>query len=59
MTQGHSDLKHLSTRVRKPATGASNNALTDVYQCVTCGTRWERDFDPGDGAGYSAFREVT
>jgi hypothetical protein len=59
VTQGHADLKHVATRVREPAAAPSKEALTDAYQCVTCGTRWERDFDPGEGPGYSAFREVT
>lgn len=57
VTQGHSDLKHVGTRPYKAA-APSDDGRSDTYQCVSCETRWERDFDPGP-AGYSAFREVT
>jgi len=56
---GHSDLAHVDLRFYTPLRAPRTEARTDEYRCQTCGTRWERDFDPAVLGGYSVFREVA
>jgi hypothetical protein len=57
--QGHSDLRHIDVHFYKPRRAALKDARTDQYQCRVCSTRWERDYDPTEGVGFSAFRPAS
>jgi hypothetical protein len=54
--RGHDDLTHMDVRFYKALALPLTNARTDEYKCVTCSTRWERDFDPSVRPSYSSFR---
>jgi len=56
---GHSDLAHVGLRLYTPLRTPRTEARIDEFRCQTCGTRWEREFDPAVLGGYSVFRVVA
>lgn len=57
--RGHTDLVHMGVRLYKALKAPLVDARTDEYECKSCATRWEVDYDPSVEPNYSPFRSVT
>jgi len=53
----HSDLAHVRTRTNVQSARIAL-ASVESYQCKSCGTRWEVDFQPPPGGGNGSFRQM-